>query len=326
VDGRTVTLRGRRRGRVRLPARLDALLVLGLVLLLPSPALAWGPAAHIDFGLESLRYLALAVPVIRRLLLAHADAYLYGSFLADAVVGKNRAPEPLHCHAWHVGRGLLQAAGDPLERAFAVGYVAHLAADAVAHREFVPAKMVESFEGRALRHVYWELRFDSRTLQARPAVVAEWRRVVREKDDRLDRFLAAHLHPAMLSHRASRGIFAGTMLMQRRPTWVQAAERVDRRSPFPLTGDEFEWYRRRAVDAVLAFLSDPECARTPQPDPLGSPQLAEALRLRRELRRARRRRGIPSGAWARLGPALRSAVAEGRPLGDAVREVLGWCP
>ena len=293
---------------------------------MPAPAQAWGPAAHIDFASDSLRYLALAVPLLRRLLLAHPDAYLYGNFLADTVVGKNRAPEPLHSHAWHVGRRLLDAAGDPIERAFAVGYAAHLAADQIAHGEFIPVKLVESFSGRGLRHLYWELRFDSRVLQTRPEVAETWRRVVRVRPEGLDRFLARNLHPALLSHRTSHGIFAGSMAMQRRPTWMQAAERVDRRSPFPFSGDEFRWYRGRAIDAMLGFLSDPDGLRTPTPDPVGSRMLVEALRIRRELRRARRRRSLPPGAWTRLGAALRDAVTRGRPLADAVRETIGWCP
>jgi hypothetical protein len=291
-----------------------------------APAHAWGPAAHLDFASESLRYLALAAPFIRRLLLAHGDAYLYGNFLADNVVGKNRAPEPLHSHAWHVGRRLLDVAGDPVERAFAVGYATHLAADQIAHREFVPAKLVESFAGRGLRHVYWELRFDSRVLQLHPEVAETWRRVVRERADGLQHFLAAHLHPALLSHGASHGLFAGTMALQRRPAWMLAAERVDRRSPFPFSGDEFHWYRERAVDSILAVLSDPNGRRTSSPDAVGAQCIAEALRIRRELRRARRHRSLPPGAWIRLGIALREAVAEGRPISEAVRATIGWCP
>jgi hypothetical protein len=267
------------------------------------------------------------VPFVRRLLLAQPSAYLYGAFLADNVVGKNRAPADLHCHSWRIGRGLLDVAGDPVERAFAVGYAAHLAADEVAHREFIPAKLVESYPGRGLRHVYWELRFDSRVVQTRPEVIDTWRRVAGdERAGDLRKFLARHLHPALLSHRTSHSIFAGTMAMQRRPTWLQAAERVDRRSPFPLSAEEFEWYRERSVDAVLGFLTDPDGERTPQRDAVGAAEIEEAQRLRRELRRARRRRPASPAALARLGPALRLAAAAGRPLADAVRESLGWSP
>lgn len=264
---------------------------------------------------------------MRRLLLVHPSAYLYGAFLADNVVGKNRAPAHLHCHAWSVGRGLLDVAADPVERAFAIGYAAHLAADEVAHREFVPAKLIESYPGRGLRHIYWELRFDSRVLQARPEVIETWRRVAgEERAAGLRRFLARHLHPALLSHGASHSIFAGTMAMQRRTTWLEAARRVDQRSPFPLSGEEFEWYRERSVDAVLGFLSDPDGERSPPRDAVGAAELEEAKRLRRGLRRARRSRPADPAALARLGPALRLAAAARRPLAAAVREVLGWAP
>ena len=267
------------------------------------------------------------MPFVRRLLLAHPAAYLYGTFLADNVVGKNRAPANLHCHSWRVGRGLLDVAGDPVERAFAVGYAAHLAADEVAHREFIPAKLVESYPGRGLRHVYWELRFDSRVLQVRPEVMDTWRRVAEgERAEGLRKFLARHLYPALLSHGASHSLFAGTMAMQRRTTWLQAAQRVDRRSAFPLSAEEFEWYRERSVDAVLGFLSDPDGLRTPSRDAVGATEIEEAKRLRRELRRHRHSRPASPAALARLGPALRLAAAAGRPLADAVRECLGWSP
>ncbi|MBN1770144.1 MAG: zinc dependent phospholipase C family protein [Deltaproteobacteria bacterium] len=309
------------------PRPLDVVLAALLVLLLPEAARAWGGAAHIDFGTESLRWLALVVPFVRRLLLAHPAAYLYGAFLADNVVGKNRAPANLHCHSWSVGRGLLDVAGDPVERSFAVGYAAHLAADEVAHREFIPAKLVESFPGRGLRHVYWELRFDSRVLQMRPDVIETWRQVAEgERAEGLRKFLARHLHPALLSHGASHSLFAGTMAMQRRTTWLQAAQRVDRHSPFPLSAEEFEWYRERSVDAVLGFLSDPDGERSPPHDAVGAAEIEEAKRLRRGLRRARRSRPVSPEALARLGPALRLAAAARRPLAAAVHETLGWSP
>ena len=66
------------------------------------------------------------------------------------------------------------------------------------------------------------------------------------------------------------------MAVQRRPAWMQAAQRVDHRSPFPLSGAEFDWYRARSVDAILAFLSDPDAVRSTPPDAVGGPVLARA--------------------------------------------------
>jgi hypothetical protein len=315
-----MTRRAARRWR---PSGPETALLATLVLLLPATARAWGPAAHLDFGSEALRFLALAVPFVRRLLQGDPDAFLLGGFLADSVIGKNRAPEPHHSHRWMVGRSLLAAAGDPAEASFSVGYLAHLAADEVAHREFVPAKLVDSFEGHGLRHVYWELRFDSRVLQRQPAIADTWRRLAREPRARLEHFLAAHLHPALLPHPTSRGLFAGGMTLQRGSPWIAAARRIDRRSAFTLGEDEFDHYRKRAVDAVLAFLGDPECERGPEPQPVGLPEIREAQRLRRALRAARRRKLLPPGAVERIGPILRIAVAEGRPLADAVAEATG---
>ncbi len=306
----------------RLPGRTGFLLAFVVALLMPSAAHAWGAPAHIDFAMEALRWLAVAAPAVRLLLLRHPEPFLYGSVVADVVVGKNRAPQRLHCHRWEAGMELVEAASDPAERAFAFGYASHLAADSVAHGEYVPAKLVESFEGRGLRHAYWELRFDSRALQRRPDLRAVWLDLSRARFPRLDRFLAGHLHPAVLSHGASRGIFAGSMLFQRRRAWMRAARRIDHRSTFPLSGGEFDWYRERAVEAILRFLSDPEGRVDPPPDPVGAEPIASALALRKDLRRARRAHALPARAWLAMGPALRDAVAARRPLADVVAGLL----
>ena len=52
------------------------------------------------------------------------------------------------------------ARDEPL-RAFALGYLAHLAADSVAHNYFVPKQLAITSSTSALGHSYWESRFET---------------------------------------------------------------------------------------------------------------------------------------------------------------------
>ena len=48
-------------------------------------------------------------------------------------------------------------------------FLAHLAADTVAHNYFVPYQTVVSFHRSRTRHAYWELRYEQGQLRARMA-------------------------------------------------------------------------------------------------------------------------------------------------------------
>jgi len=89
---------------------LKWLMLAGLFLLLPAPAKAWGPAAHLDFSLIVLKDLALLAPAVAVLLKKFPDDFLYGSIAADIAVGKNLSPYHLHCHNWQVGFSVLDLA------------------------------------------------------------------------------------------------------------------------------------------------------------------------------------------------------------------------
>ena len=85
------------------------------VLLVPASAFAWGPGAHIDFGMQVLEGLALLAPALRELLGRHGDDYLYGCCAADIIVGKNLAPYRDHCHNWQVALKMLDSAESPAQ-------------------------------------------------------------------------------------------------------------------------------------------------------------------------------------------------------------------
>jgi hypothetical protein len=42
-----------------------------------------------------------------------------------------------------------------------VKFLTHLAADVFSHNHYVPTQLIVSYPANALRHVYWEARFDT---------------------------------------------------------------------------------------------------------------------------------------------------------------------
>ncbi len=108
------------------------LLSLGFILL-PSCVFAWGPMTHMYLGNELLSCATLLPAGIFALLKKHKQDFLYGNIMADMILGKKYMPDDKSSHSWDVGLKLLEQAGTWPERAFAYGYLAHLAADTVAH-------------------------------------------------------------------------------------------------------------------------------------------------------------------------------------------------
>jgi hypothetical protein len=103
------------------------------LVLWPSVAQAWTPGTHIFLGESVLANLAQLPAAVAGLLRAYPYDFLYGSIAADTSIAKKYAPVGRHCHSWHVGREIVDRADTDALRVFGLGYLAHLAADAVAH-------------------------------------------------------------------------------------------------------------------------------------------------------------------------------------------------
>lgn len=108
------------------------LLTAGFILV-PSFAFAWGPMTHMYLGNELLSCAPLIPAGILALLQKHKQDFLYGNLMADMILGKKYLPDDKSSHSWDVGLKLLDQAKTWPERAFAYGYLGHLAADTVAH-------------------------------------------------------------------------------------------------------------------------------------------------------------------------------------------------
>src|SRR5713226_6655034 len=136
-------------------------LVLAIVMLDPTPALAWGPVTHVALGVQALATVSTPDGLLQAVLANLPEVFLYGSLAPDIVQGRRlQSRLRRHSHNWSTGLGLLESARKENEKAFALGYLAHLAADVVAHNFFLPARYVGHFETGFASHIYNEARFD----------------------------------------------------------------------------------------------------------------------------------------------------------------------
>ena len=128
--------------------------------LLPEPAYAWGPGVHISIAEWLLSNLTLLPASVAHTIASHKDAFKYGALSADIFIGKGSTVVPGHSHNWETGFTLLQNVQSPKLRSYAFGYLSHLAADVVAHNNYVPSLMSGAPTSGKLGHVYIEAQAD----------------------------------------------------------------------------------------------------------------------------------------------------------------------
>ena len=182
-------------------------LALGWILLQPEPLWAWGPGTHIALGEGVLASLYLLPPAVRAIIGSHPLHFLYGSIAADISFAKKYVPEGRHCHHWHVGEEILAAAESPRLSAVGYGYLAHLAADTVAHNLFVPRQLLITSTTQAIGHTYWEHRMD---IHIGEDYLAKARHLVMENDhSEADALFDQVLSNTIFTFRMNQRIFRG---------------------------------------------------------------------------------------------------------------------
>jgi hypothetical protein len=193
-------------------------------------------------------------------------------------------PTGRHCHAWNVGEEILENAGndEPL-RAFALGYLAHLAADTIAHNYFVPHQLAITSSTSGFGHSYWESRIDTHIgerwpRRAREVVLLDHSR----NDEHLDRILS----PTIFSTSTNRRIFRGMVYVTDTESWQRIYRIVSENSRWDLRDDTVGRQMERAYDYVRDYLMRADASEPYRLDPSGDVPLRLAKRLRREALRA----------------------------------------
>jgi len=255
-----------------------------LLVLLPATAHAWTPGTHVYLGEAVLRSLGSLPAAIADLLRAFPYDFLYGSIAADTSMAKKYVPTGRHCHSWTVGFEIHDAAKDEPTRAFALGYLSHLAADAIAHNHFVPMQLAVTASTSSLGHSYWESRFET---HLGPACARQARDVILLDHSRADALLDRILSPTIFSTHTNRRIFRGMVHAADNEGWQRIFALMTENSRWDLADQDVSRYLDRAYDLIVDFLLNFDRSVAFRLDPSGD----EALRLAKQVRRNALRAG-----------------------------------
>ncbi len=263
---------------LRMWGSLFVSLPLGL-LLLPESLAAWGPGTHIALGEAVLAALHLLPPAVRATLHRHPLQFLYGSVAADISFAKKYAPVGRHCHNWHIGLEILEEAETEALRAVAYGYLAHLAADTIAHNIYVPRRLLLTSTSQALGHTYWEHRMD---VHLGEPYLSKARRVVLEHDhSEADEHFDRVLNRTLFSFKTNRRLFRGWIRFQDHDRWKQMFDEILKRSRYDLPDPLRDLYVSYTLEYVLDYLAKGEESRPRSLDPIGDLNLRLAKKVRR---------------------------------------------
>ncbi len=250
-----------------------------LLIAWPHAALAWTPGTHVFLGEAVLRSLQLLPGTVADLLRAFPYDFLYGSIAADTSIAKKYAPAGRHCHSWDVGFDIHEAAGDEPLRAFALGYLAHLAADAVAHNYFVPMQLTVTSSTSSIGHSYWESRFETHlgerySRRARDLILLD--------HSTSDALLDGILSPTLFSTTTNRRIFRGMVHVADSESWQRIFQLMAENSRWDLQDAEVGAYMERSFDFIVDLMRRLDHSEPYGHDPSGDERLRRAKRVRRQ--------------------------------------------
>jgi hypothetical protein len=280
----------------------------------PADAWAWTPGTHVFLGEAVMRSVSLLPPNIAALLTAFPYDFLYGSIAADTSIAKKYAAAGRHCHSWAVGLDVLDAAKDEPSRAFALGYLSHLAADAVAHNYFVPMQLAITSSTSSLGHSYWESRFDTH-LGPEPSRKA--RELILIDHSSSDALLDRVLSPTIFSTPTNRRIFRGMVVVADSESWQRIFQLMTENSRWDLEDDAVERYIDRSFDFIIDFLRRVDASEPYKLDPSGDEPLRLAKRVRRSIIRAGEKPALRVRAEETFGMP-KSGLTYARDLGGRI--------
>lgn len=270
----------------------------------PPSALAWGPATHIQLGQSLLSGLAPAAGAVAGLLTRYARDFLYGNVAADVIQVKKFVEAKKHCHNWSTGFRLLEAARDDHSRAFAFGYLCHLAADCVAHNKYVPRQMTLARALTPVSHVYWEMRADG---LIGPERWSEMRSVVTDHWPDHDELMESQIAMPLFTFGWNKKVFTRIALTSSARSWRRGVRIWHRISRWPLHRELLSAYHDECLSRMQSVITREADSPVLAEDPVGSVSFNAARVTRKHLRQMARagilRPEVVDEAVAHMSPA-----------------------
>lgn len=262
------------------PSMTFFLLITLMLFLLCSQSLSWGPATHVELAQSVLSRLSSLGSGLADLLGRYRRDFLFGNVFADVIIAKKLSPRRQAAHNWDAGRRALTNADDDRSRAFAYGFLTHLAADTVAHNLYIPSLIRQTGSSVTLGHLYWELRAD-RLVAPEHRTTA--RRLLRLRKPDHDQAIADHVFPEVKWLGLNRGIFTRTNRITNGPNFGRAMGVWEDISRWQLLPETIQRHKSDACDRMIDLLLNGHASALLQEDPNG---LAVLQRLRDQRRSA----------------------------------------
>jgi len=252
-----------------------------ILLLFPADAFAWGAGVHLGLGLRLLAAPEALPAALQVLLTTHPMDFLYGCIAADITLGKKHTHHLEHCHNWRIGRKLLEQSKqeNSASEACAYGYLAHLAADTIAHNYFVPYKLTMTYNTTLHNHAYWEIRAD---IGVREETWKTAQLLAKQDNRQHDRMLNKILSDTIFSFRTNKKIFNSMMLVTRLQNWHKLINSISKRSKWKFDEEEHKEYMTMGLEAINGILGDTDSPFW-KADPTGDRALTAASLIRKNM-------------------------------------------
>ncbi len=215
----------------------------------------WGPGNHLEFAHRVYRSRRRVLPpAVGRLLREERSAFFYGNIAADIINFKTWGGHYNHCHRWTIVQEMRRHCSSNAEESFVLGYLAHLAADTIAHNHYVPYHLARYARSKGLGHLYWEMRADRFVPEVRWQVIAAFKSD--RELDRLDELVNRAVPKKALSMRANKLLFNHVLLISERDQWRRGVMRLHEYSSAPLEESFLELFRQAAVGRIRLALRE----------------------------------------------------------------------
>lgn len=260
---------------------LIPLLTVFIFLVLSGDAYAWGLATHIELAETLLSNASLLAGACAAILFRNGKDFLLGNILADVIVAKKISPRRQKSHHWDAGLRLLQNSNSEKEHAFAYGFLSHLAADTVAHNDFVPTQIKLAGSTVSLGHLYWELRADYLSTSSHSEIkkLLKGRCILHEKS------LEDHIYPALRNFEFNRTIFTNVNLWAHSRKFGRAMKLCHEVSCRNLSRNELDEYKSRSLERMVDVIINGAESKILHEDPNGK-LILDNIKLQRRKKRS----------------------------------------